>query len=339
MAFIPMRNFGGPGVIQDTPSEALPIGTWSDALNVRFVGGHITKMLESAPMIEDPAGDAAVDVSGKDCRFLIGWSDGFSTYLAAVFQGSDELDYMYRWDQRSETPDATQPATWDLIGGPYSAGVWQGFEWGNTFIANNGTCPPQIFDRNTLQMVDLPNWGLISTTNDILSGAEPSNDTKATCRWIGPLKNYLVAFNIVETGDSLVNTVWWSDPAAAASIEYAPSWDYESPSTLSGQTEVGVGAGDLVTGALLNDNLIIYSESDCTAMTVVGGRFVMGFRRLFNKGAAGMHCVTEFENKHFVVARDQIYIHDGSTPHLIAQDRIEREFYKRIGKKDSIDVY
>ena len=46
MAFIPMRNFGGPGVIQDTPSEALPIGTWSDALNVRFVGGHITKMLE-----------------------------------------------------------------------------------------------------------------------------------------------------------------------------------------------------------------------------------------------------------------------------------------------------
>jgi hypothetical protein len=133
--------------------------------------------------------------------------------------------------------------------------------------------------------------------------------------------------------------VWWSDPAAAANIEFAPSWDYESPVTLSGQSEVGIGFGDIVTAAPLNDNLIIYSDGDCTAMTVTGGRFVMGFRRLFNKGAAGMHTVVEYENKHFVIARDQIYTHDGSTPHLIAQDRVEREFYKRIGKKDGIEVY
>ena len=111
------------------------------------------------------------------------------------------------------------------------------------------------------------------------------------------------------------------------------------PATLSGQTEVGVGAGNIVTAKLLNDNLIIYTDSDATALSVVGGRFVMQTRRLFNKGAAGLHCVEEFENKHFVIARDQIYVHDGSTPQLIAQDRVEREFYKRIGKKDGIDVY
>ena len=201
------------------------------------------------------------------------------------------------------------------------------------------TGAPQIWNDDSQSLQDLPEWGLISTSNDILNNDAPSNDTNATCRWIGPLKNYLVALNVTESGDRQVNKVWWSNPAAAASIEQAPSWDYESPSTLSGQTEVGVGSGNIVTAKLLNDNLIIYTDSDATAMSVVGGRFVMGFRRLFNKGAAGLHCVEEFENKHFVVARDQIYVHDGSTPQLIAQDRVEREFYKRIGKKDGIDVY
>lgn len=339
MPFIPMRGFGASGVIQDTPSESLPIGTWSDALNVRFNGGHISKMLESAPVVEDADGNPSSTLTGRDCRFIITWTDGFSSYLAAVFQGSDGLDRVYRWDQRAANPDATNPATWELIGGPYSAGPWQGFQWGETFIINNGTCAPQIFDRDAQALVDLPEWGLVSTSDDILNGEAPSNDTAATCRWIGPLKNYLVAINVTESGDRQVNKVWWSDPAGAASIDFAPSWDYESPSTLSGQSEVGVGAGDIVTAALLNDNLIIYSDSDCTAMSVVGGRFVMQFRRLFNKGAAGMHTVCEYENKHFVIARDQIYVHDGSTPHLIAQDRVEREFYKRIGKKDSIDVY
>lgn len=339
MAFIPLRNFGGPGVVQDTPSESLPIGTWSDALNVRFTGGQIEKMLESAPVFDDPTGNPDTATTGVDARFIITWTDGFSSYLAAVFRQADGLDYVYRWDQRTATPDATNPAKWELIGGPYSAGPWQGFQWGDTFIVNNGTGAPQIWNDDSQSLQDLPEWGLISTSNDILNNDAPSNDTNATCRWIGPLKNYLVAINVTESGDRQVNKVWWSNPAAAASIEQAPSWDYESPSTLSGITEVGVGSGNIVTAKLLNDNLIIYTDSDATAMSVVGGRFVMGFRRLFNKGAAGLHCVEEFENKHFVVARDQIYVHDGSTPQLIAQDRVEREFYKRIGKKDGIDVY
>lgn len=339
MPFIPLRGYGAAGVIQDTPSETLPQGTWSDALNVRFNGGHISKMKESAPVVADEAGRPDTTGLGTDCRFTITWSDGFSTYLAAVFRKDDGFDYVYRWDQRTDTPDATNPAKWELIGGPYGGGPWQGFEWGNTFIINNGAQAPLIFNRDSQALEPLPEWGLVSTADDIANGDAPSNDTKATCRWIGPLRNYLVAISITEEGDRQTNKVWWSNPAAAADIDFAPSWDYESPSTLSGQSEVGVGFGNLITAAQLNDNLIIYSDGDCTAMSVVGGRFVMQFRRLFNKGAAGLHCVAEFENKHFVIARDQIYIHDGSTPELIAQDRVEREFYKRIGKKDGIEVY
>lgn len=339
MAVIPIRGMGAPGVIQDTPSEALPINTWSDALNVRFTGGQVEKVLESGPVVEDAAGRPATSVTGQDCKFMLSWQDAFSTYIMAVFRQGDGKDYAYRWDQRTETPDVNNPVAWEQIGGPYDAGTWQGFEWGDTFIVNNGTTAPQIWDEDAQSLVDLPNWGLISTSNDIANGLAPSNDTGATCRVIMPLRNYLVALNITESGSFEPNSVWWSDPAGAANIAFAPSWDYESPATLSGQSEVGVGSGNIVTAFPLNDNLIIYTDADATAMSIVGGAFVMGFRRLFNKGAAGMHTVCEFNNRHFVVARDQIYIHDGSKPELIAQDRVEREFFKRIGKKDNISVY
>jgi hypothetical protein len=331
MALVNLDNFGQIGVIQDTSAESLPVNAFTDARNVRFTGFQIEKILEPAYLIEDPAARPVPPEGSTVCVFSMGWSDALSTYFMAIFSNEDGKDYAYRWDQRTATPTAENPATWEQIGGPYNGGPWQGFEWGNTFIINNGGQAPQIWDRKAQNLIDLPNWGLVSTGNDIANGEAPSDNTRATCRIILPIKNYLVAMNFTEAGDFRPNTVWWSDPAGAASVEFAPSWDYQSPVTLSGQAQAGVGYGNIVTSLPLNDNLIIYTDGDATAMSIVGGRFVMGFRRLFNKGAAGLNSVTEFNNRHYVVARDQIYIHDGSKPELIAKDRVEREFNKRAG--------
>lgn len=332
MGLINLDNFGQYGVIQDTAAESLPINAFTDALNVRFTGFQIEKILEPAFTVVDPTGRPALPAGATECRFCLSWSDALSTYFMAVFSNADGKDYAYRWDQRVDAPTSTTiPVVWEQIGGPYNGGPWQGFEWGDTFIINNGGQAPQIFDRAQQALIDLPNWGLISTSNDILENEAPSNDTRATCRIIIPLKNYLVALNVRESGDFEPNTVWWSNPAAAASVSQAPSWDYQSPSTLSGKAQAGVGYGNITAALPLNDNLIIYTDGDCSAMSIVGGRFVMGFRRLFNKGAAGIHSVAEYDNRHFVVARDQIYVHDGSKPSLIAKDRVEREFLRRAG--------
>ena len=331
MPLVNLDNFGQHGVVQDTSAESLPINAFTDARNVRFTGFQIEKILEPAPFIIDEAGRPTLPTGATECVFSLGWSDALSTYFMAIFSHDDGFDYAYRWDQRVEVPTADNPARWEQIGGPYNGGPWQGFEWGNTFIANNGGQAPQIWDRKAQRLVDLPNWGLVSTSNDIANNNAPSNNTRATCRVILPLKNYLVALNVTEEGAFKPNTVWWSDPVGAASVGFAPSWDYQSPVTLSGQAQAGVGYGSIVTALALNDNLIIYTDGDATAMSIVGGRFVMGFRRLFNKGAAGLNSVAEFNNRHYVVARDQIYIHDGSKPELIAKDRVEREFNKRAG--------
>lgn len=336
MGLINLDNFGQFGVIQDTAAESLPINAFTDALNVRFTGFQVEKILEPANLVEDPTGRPSLPTGATECIFSLVWTDALSSYLMAIFRHDDGFDYAYRWDQRVENPsENTIPVVWEQIGGPFNQGTWQGFEWGDTFIVNNGGQAPQIFNRITQSLEDLPEWGLISTSNDILNNADPSNDTRATCEIIVPLKNYLVALNVRESGDFKPNTVWWSNPAAAATLEFAPSWDYQSPSTLSAQAQAGVGYGNIKAALSLNDNLIIYSDGDATAMSIVGGRFVMGFRRLFNKGAAGPNAVVEFNNRHFVVSRDQIYVHDGSKPELIAKDRVEREFFDRMGIKES----
>ena len=271
-----------------------------------------------------------------DPLWFQGWSDGLSTYVAVAT--ASKLWFLSKGEEgdSGEWLDATR-LTGDYTTNP--SGKWQSFPWGDTVIFNNGVDAPQIFDPKAARFTDLPNWGMISTSQDITAGLPPSFDTNAACTVLAPVKNFLVACGVSEKGKYNPNTIWWSDATSLATFsgnsttkEGPPSWDYESPSTLSGQLEIDPESGEIKTAALLNENLIIYTEGSATALTIVGGTFVMRARRLFQKGCAGLHCVAEFNNKHFVVATDQIFIHDGSTVQLIAKDRVESEFFKRAGK-------
>lgn len=271
------------------------------------------------------------DTNGT-ARWLQGWSDGLATYMVIA---TDTKLWFWKASSASSGAwvDATRPS------GDYPVGQWQSFEWGDTVIFNNGQTAPQIFNQSTLKFEDLPNWGLISSAADIIDSSDPSSDTDARCTCILPYKSFLVALGVTERGTYQPNTVWWSDSTPLVGYNTGvngtggpPDWDYESPASLSGKAEVGAGNGALKWGAVLNENLICYTDASATAMQAVGGRQVMSFRRLFNKGCAGLHLAVEYNNQHYVVARDQIYIHDGSSVKLIAKDRVEDEFFKRAGK-------
>ena len=320
MSWLPLRNFGRLGVIHDTMAESLPVGAWTDARNVRFSGVEMEKMLEPTIEVAFDEGDAV---------WMQHFSDDLTSYVVVATQ--TEL-----WFLRADTPST---ASWVLAGSGYDpTGRWQSFKWGTTCIFNNGVDKPQIFDTSNLTFVDLPNWGIISSAEDLTFGDDPSRDTNARCKVLLPYKNFLVAMGVSENGGFQPNTVWWSDATALASLEVTvdgggpPSWDYESPATLSGKSEVGLGDGAITWGAELNENMIVYTEGSATAMSLVGGTFVMQFRRLFNKGCADLHLAAEFNNMHMVLSSEQIYVHDGSTVKLIAKDRVEDEFFKRAGK-------
>jgi hypothetical protein len=328
MAFVPLQNFGKFGVIADTLNSVLPVGSWTDARNIRFSGAQMEKMLEPSLLI------AFDDVLNGPLEWMQAWSDGLTTYLTVATR--QKLWFL----QRNSAIDVGTWVDVTRAGGPYSVdGIWDSFSWGDTCIWNNGEDPPQIFNPSLLIFEDLPNWGLVSNPGDIAVFGPPSRNTNASCKILKPYKNYLVAFGITESEVYQPNSVWWSDATTLSSymvesIEGGgpPLWDYESPATLSGKSEVGVGSGEITCVCTLNENLVVYCENSATLMTAVGGSFVMSFRRLFNKGAAGQKCAVEFNNSNFVLSRDQIYLHDGSQVNLIAKDRVEEEFFKRIGK-------
>ena len=327
MTFVPFKGFGKYGVVHDSPDQALPLGFWTNARNIRFSGIQMEKMLE-------PALSTAWDVTANgEPLWFQGWADGLSTYIAVATASA-------LWFLRRS--GATDAGTWEDVtrtsGGYNGNGQWQSFAWGDTCIFNNGIDVPQIFNQDALKFEDLPKWGLISSVDDLTLNAPPTKQVLVACTHLYPLKSFLVASGITEGGLYQPNKIWWSDATALATFKDVddkqgpPSWDYESPSTLSAQSEIAPESGAIRTAELLNDNLIIYTDAAATALSVVGGAFVMTSRRLFNKGAASLHAVCEFNNQHFCVSQDQIYIHDGSTVKLIAKDRVEEEFFTRIGK-------
>lgn len=330
--FVPLGNFGKYGVVSDTLNSALPIGTWTDARNMRFSGIQMEKMLEPtlvAPLVDED------DNALADVQWMQAFDDGLTSYV--VVAAATQLWIL----RRGAEDDVGFFIDVSRTTGSYSPdGQWDSFAWGDTCIFNNGIDAPQIYDAGEQAFVDLPGWGFISSGDDISAGADPSIDTNASCRVLKPFRNFLVACGVTERGKYQPNAVWVSDATSLAGFDPGavagggpPSWDYESPATLSGKFEVGAGSGAISCAVGLNENMVIYTEGSATIMQyVAGSSLVMSFRRLFGKGAAGARCVTEFSNRHFVVSRDELYVHDGSVPLPVAEDRVEEEFYRRVGK-------
>ena len=70
---------------------------------------------------------------------------------------------------------------------------------------------------------------------------------------------------------------------------------------------------EIVDGAVLGSNFIIYSSDSIFLMEFVGGQFIMNFRKLFtDAGLINQNCVVEVEGKHYCFGL-RIYVHDGTT--------------------------
>jgi hypothetical protein len=257
-----LPSFGSIGVIQDTVGQALPIGAFSDARNMRFAGVEMQKMLE--PTLEL---GTAIKGGGNiaNPQWLQFWTDGLSSYAAIAAN-----DTLYVWDD-----NGVDTGAWRLAGGPYSPdGNWQSFAWGDTVIFNNGIDVPQIYNTGEGVFDDLPEWGLISTGDDILNNQPPSKQVQAACTMLVPFKTFLVACGVTEEGLYQPNKVWWSDSTNNVGYDGAPNWDYETPASLSGQIEIDPESGSINTAVQLNENLVIYTDTSATAMTFVGGTLV-----------------------------------------------------------------
>jgi len=312
--FVPTREYGRYGFVYDTPAFQTPIAAWSWSRNVRFKGGYIERALEPEeiqppPAFAEPVMKGQQFYDGTLTRLIVATAS--SMHLLAA----DGLSWL----------DVTRAS------GAYttlSDGYWQSFPWGDTVVFNNGVDIPQVYNPDTGLMVDLPKWGIITDDAGVVG-----TDTSARCRVIAPYKSFLVAINVTETvAGEQTNTVWWSDSYTSPKLWLDQGvdsyhWDYNSTTNLAGKNLVGMEDGPLQWALSLGEGIILYNTKSAMQMLFIGGAFVMDFRRLFDYGCVGIYGAAEFNNFHYVVGPDVMYVHDGNVVKQIAEDRVRDWFY------------
>lgn len=264
------------GILTDPNPSDLPLDAWSNGNNVRFRNGKTSKVDGHTSVFPTPL-EAPLQVFPFLSELTPFWISAGATKIHLT-SGSTWTDYSR------------------LVGGPYSASLtnrWTGGFLSGVSILNNPVDKPQSLLPGANNYTDLPNW--------------PATHRAKIMR---PFKNYLVALNLVASSVEQPTTVKWSSPADPGNVPF--TWDPTDPTNDAGETSLADTPGAIVDARKLRDTLIIYKDDSVYSMRFVGGVFVFQFQQLFDDvGMLSPNCVAEFDGKHFVVGRGDVYVHNG----------------------------
>lgn len=300
MAVYPISPAGQYGVLLDGAPHELPPNAWTKASNVHFIDG------------------AAEKAEGQS---IMGGTSSIAPYFAmSVKSLTGDVYWVYA--------GATSAYAYEVVGavagthsditrasGIYTAAAvenWQGGVLNGVPILNNGTDVPQMWlpVLETQKLQALSNWP-VSTTAMIVRA----------------YKNYLVALNVAKSGVRDTHLVKWSHPASAGAVP--STWDETDPTKDAGEYSLADTPGELLDCVPLRDLNIIYKTDSIWSMQWVGGVDIFRFTALFrNVGAAGKNCAVEYlTGRHFVLGKDDLFIHDGQTITSVARGKLRKWFY------------
>ena len=213
----------------------------------------------------------------------------------------------------TDTANDTSP---ELVQGDYNATAssgWNGGVLGGVAILNNGVDVPQMMGTaNAAKMEALSNW--LGNT---------------TCQVMRPFKRFLVALDLTTSSVRYPFRVQWSHPAEGGTVPV--TWNPSDATKDAGYVDLSQTPGFVVDCLPLGDTNIIYKEDSIWSMSFEGGQSIFGFRQLFSDvGILGRHCVKDFDNKHFVVSEDDVYMHDGQTRQSIVDGQIRDDLFSSM---------
>lgn len=299
MARVPIYNLADWGMVVDKPGHQLDPEAWTFAENIRFADDAVLKLPGRSQVFGTPgvAPSFAIPLIGPSSN----WWIYTSLTKAYVYDGSDHTDI-------------TRTA------GDYSASnarEWQGTILGGIPIINNGVDDPQFWNSysKATPLADLTNW--------------PAN---TTCKVIKAFNQYLIAFNVSESGTSYPHRIKWSHQADPGSLP--TSWD-ETDSTIdAGEFDLAdVESGHLQDMLILGSQMIIYKENATWVGRFIGGRFIFDFDPLFAEtGILATRCVSPAMKgrRHMVVTQDDVIVHNGSEPESILDAKYRRTLFRAI---------
>lgn len=278
-----LKGLGGGVNLDLLPSE-LPMGVWSNTLNVSFQGGFA----------QTRGGvTVAYTVPTVVPYYLQTFNTSASRFLV---QAGTAKVFVDDGTTRTEITNLT----------PFTGARdnrWTGGDLNGVLILNNGVDTPQYWNGNVAtKLADLTSW-----------------PTGYKADFVRPFKNYVVAGSITKAGTKYPNLVMWSNATDPGSI---PTTYTASTTNDAGEQPIS-GIGKLIDCLPLGDVNILYGESGRYAMQYIGGTQVFRLTRLPGvDGLLAPGCVVQTPKGHVFLTNGDVMLHNGAEAVSIVQDRI-----------------
>ncbi|MGL5014855.1 MAG: hypothetical protein ACRC6V_11270, partial [Bacteroidales bacterium] len=325
MAIMKIRRVGSVGVIKDLPSFELPPEAWSDSRNVRFIENKVQKMGGYLPVLTDGMPDEpplAVLTRNNTQDQLYGTSDGIYIINGRNHRNISQLIKNPSYDPaKPELGPEKIPMTYDAD----PENTWYYTTLSNAVVLNNPRNPPQGLAPGDDTFIELPGWGVPGKTAE---GATPVKQIWQAGR-IRSYRNYLIALDMTEGAESMPQRVRWSNVAYVNALP--PDWVQDDESRDGGFNDLTDANGRILDGVPLRDTFIIYTDQETYEMQYVGGVLIFNFKKLFSdSGILAPECAVEFESKHFVISKDDVFVHNGSSKEAVASGRVKQFLIDQI---------
>ncbi len=300
-----VTKLGDGGLNTDTPAMIVPLNTFTDVNNVRFydnavqtiTGEILGRVIPSAPNygIHWRRPDQGYNIFGKDGTFIRVDSAGNQSYMM------------------------------NSAASQYTDSDWQGtyFNGGYAIIVNNGKSTPLycLYGSATAgsSFQELPGWNYVS-------------GLAITAKVIRSLNYSLVAANLtIDQGGTITNapgTIRISVQAPTGNIPQV--WQPGLTTDTADEFELS-STSPVLDMAELRGNMFVYSSDSISLLSIGTTTKVTPYSKSY--GILNTDCVVEFDGNHFVVDRNDFYIHNGSGKiDPIGTGRIKKYFFNNLNK-------
>ena len=300
-----IKQLGDGGFNHDSPAMTLPMNTFTDVLNVRFYD------------------NAVQTITGETTGRVIPFSPNFGLHWRRPDQGYNIFGKdgsFVRVDSAGNISNMLSS-----IDAQYTNSDWQFtyFNGGFAVVINNGKSTPlyclygSLSAGNTFQ--PLPNWNYIP-------------GLQVTAKVIRSLNYSLIAANLTLTEGGVVTNA----PGTIRISVQAPTGNipqiWQPGLTTDTADEFELSSTSPILDMLdLRGNMFVYSSDSINVLTIGATTRVSPYSKSY--GILNTDCVVEFDGKHFVVDRNDIYVHNGSgSIDSIADFRIKRYFFNNLNK-------
>jgi hypothetical protein len=309
MPNIPLRDIGKMGVISDRNPHDLPFEAWTDANNLRFARGVVSRYSVFKPL------GSAYDYGARRPVGVVeaGGTEG-DGYVVTVFEDGSMEQHVD--DTTTDcTPAGTLGSSLEQITTCTLGSI--------TYVNRSVAIPVYRENPSDGAFVQLPGW-----------------DVNDRCKSLRAYKDFLIALNVTKGPTNYPAMIKWSDAAQVGSPP--DDWNPADLSSLAGENVLNECRGGLIDGLALGDTFIIYGKDQTFRMDYIGAPLIFRTAKVFDdQGMIAPNCAVAVEGKHYVFGLTDIYMHDGLSKVSISDgvviERIMREL--DFDNKDKCFVY